>query len=287
MDYKKAYLKLTCDEPLKQTAKDLLADALGEIGFEAFEDTAQGLNAYIPINNFDEEMFVKVLKDFQLKDVTITSTFDDIKDLNWNEAWENAGFEPIDINNKIIIYDARSAYKPLSDSKIYIGIEAKQAFGTGTHQTTRMMVASLLRLSLEGKRILDCGCGTGILSIVASKLGAKEVVSYDIDEWSVTNAEHNAQINDAQNINVLHGNAKVLSHISGLFDIVLANINRNILLNDMDSFVEIMNTDSKLLLSGFYENDAQQLIDKANELGLTKDNLLTDNNWCCLSFTKK
>lgn len=287
MNYKIANCTISGQPALVQTAKDLLADALGEVGFESFEETQQGLKAYIPAENFDEQCLKEVLKNIPIQGINLTYHLEDMEDKNWNETWENAGFPPIDIDEQLIIFDAKSAFVPATDHKIYIGIEARQAFGTGNHQTTRMMISMLLQLRLSEKRVLDCGCGTGILSIAASKLGASKVIGYDIDEWSVNNTLHNATMNNVTNLEVFHGNAQVLSHVSGLFDVVLANINRNILLQDMTSFVELMSPGAILLLSGFYESDANLLIEKATQLGLVKRNRKTEDDWCCLMFTKE
>lgn len=287
MNYKIANCTISGQPALVQTAKDLLADALGEVGFESFEETQQGLKAYIPAENFDEHCLKEVLKNIPIQEIDLTYHLEDMEDKNWNEVWENAGFPPIDIDEQLIIYDAKSAFVPATDHKIYIGIEARQAFGTGNHQTTRMMISLLLQLRLSEKRVLDCGCGTGILSIAASKLGAIKVIGYDIDEWSVNNTLHNATMNNVTNLEVFHGNAQVLSHVSGLFDVVLANINRNILLQDMTSFVELMSPGAILLLSGFYESDTNLLIEKATQLGLVERNRKTEDDWCCLMFTKE
>lgn len=287
MNYKIANCTISGQPALVQTAKDLLADALGEVGFESFEETQQGLKAYIPAENFDKQCLKEVLKNIPIQEIDLTYHLEDMEDKNWNEVWENAGFAPIDIDEQLIIYDAKSAFVPATDNKIYIGIEARQAFGTGNHQTTRMMISMLLQLRLSEKRVLDCGCGTGILSIAASKLGANKVTGYDIDEWSVNNTLHNATMNNVTNLEVFHGNAQVLSHVSGLFDVVLANINRNILLQDMTSFVELMSPGAILLLSGFYEADANLLIEKATQLGLVERNRKTEDDWCCLMFTKE
>ena len=287
MNYKIANCTISGQPALVQTAKDLLADALGEVGFESFEETQQGLKAYIPAENFDEQCLKEVLKNIPIQEIDLTYHLEDMEDKNWNEVWENAGFPPIDIDEQLIIYDAKSAFVPATDHKIYIGIEARQAFGTGNHQTTRMMISLLLQLRLSEKRVLDCGCGTGILSIAASKLGASKVIGYDIDEWSVNNTLHNATMNKVTNLEVFHGNAQVLSHVSGLFDVVLANINRNILLQDMTSFVELMSPGAILLLSGFYESDTNLLIEKATQLGLVERNRKTEDDWCCLMFTKE
>lgn len=287
MKYKIADFKIACTPELTQIAKDLLPDMMGEIGFESFEDAPDGLKGYIPADLLDANSLKQVLETFPLEGVNITYTLSDTEDKNWNEAWENTGFAPINIDNKVVIYDARTGRKPAGDSRINIGIEAKQAFGTGTHETTRMMIGAMLQLSLKGKRVLDCGCGTGILGIAALKLGAEAVVGFDIDEWSVENTQHNAAINEVDNIEVFHGDAHVLSHVSGVFDVVLANINRNILLNDMPTYLEIMNAGSVLVISGFYEEDVKLLDEKAKALGLVKTSQKTDNNWCCLTFIKQ
>lgn len=287
MKYKIADFKIACTPELTQLAKDLLPDLMGEIGFESFEDTPDGLKGYIPADLLDTNSLKQVLETFPLEGVNITYTLSGTEDKNWNEAWENTGFAPINIDDKVVIYDARTGKKPTDDLLINIGIEAKQAFGTGTHETTRMMIGAMLQLSLKGKRVLDCGCGTGILGIAALKLGAEAVVGFDIDEWSVENTQHNAAINEVDNIEVFHGDAHVLSHVSGVFDVVLANINRNILLNDMPTYLEIMNAGSVLIISGFYEEDVKLLDEKANSLGLVKTSQKTDNHWCCLTFIKQ
>ena len=159
------------------------------------------------------------------------------------------------------------------------------AFGSGTHATTQMVVASLLSLDLDGKHVLDCGCGTGILSIVASKAGAASVVAYDIDEWSVENTHHNAQLNGVENIEVLAGDVHILSHTSGLFDVVLANINRNVLLSDMAEMRSVMNSGGCLIISGFYDTDAPMLVAEANRLGLTLVSRRQSGEWVSLSFS--
>lgn len=287
MKYKIADFKIACTPELTQIAKDLLPDLLGEIGFESFEDTPDGLKGYVPADLLDVNSLKQALDDFPVKDVNISYAISDAEDKNWNETWENMGFAPINIDNKVLVYDARAGKRPDRDTLINIGIEAKQAFGTGTHETTRMMIGAMLRLSLTGKRILDCGCGTGILGIAALKLGAEAVVGFDIDEWSVENTQHNAAINEVNNIEVFHGDAQVLSHVSGVFDVVLANINCNILLNDMPAYLEMMNVGSVLIVSGFYEEDVKQLDEKARSLGLMKTSQKTDNHWCCMTYIKR
>lgn len=286
MKYLVAEFKIECQDGMIQIARDLLTDALGEAGFETFEDTEDGIKGYVQESLFDENAMNDVISNFMLPDVTINANIQEAEYKNWNEEWEEAGFERININDSITIYDARHDDGNGIASGISIGIETKQAFGTGTHETTRMIVSTLLNIDLKGKRVLDCGCGTGILGIAASKLGASEVVGYDIDEWSTENAIHNAELNGVGNMKVMLGDASVLKSVEGKFDVVLANINRNILLADMPAFVSVMADDSLLILSGFYASDVDLLIEKASSLGLSKIDSKSDSEWTCLVLKK-
>ena len=286
MKYLVAEFKIECQDGMIQIARDLLTDALGEAGFETFEDTEDGIKGYVQESLFDENAMNDVISNFMLPDVTINANIQEAEYKNWNEEWEEAGFERININDSITIYDARHDDGNGIASGISIGIETKQAFGTGTHETTRMIVSTLLNIDLKGKRVLDCGCGTGILGIAASKLGASEVVGYDIDEWSSENAIHNAELNGVGNMKVMLGDASVLKSVEGKFDVVLANINRNILLADMPAFVSVMAGDSLLILSGFYASDVDLLIEKASSLGLSKIDSKSDSEWTCLVLKK-
>lgn len=286
MKYLVAEFKIECQDGMIQIARDLLTDALGEAGFETFEDTEDGINGYVQESLFDENAMNDVISNFMLPDVSISANIQEAEYKNWNEEWEEAGFERININDSITIYDARHDDGNGIASGISIGIETKQAFGTGTHETTRMIVSTLLNIDLKGKRVLDCGCGTGILGIAASKLGASEVVGYDIDEWSSENAIHNAELNGVGNMKVMLGDASVLKSVEGKFDVVLANINRNILLADMFAFVSVMADDSLLILSGFYASDVDLLIEKASSLGLSKIDSKSDSEWTCLVLKK-
>ena len=286
MKYLVAEFKIECQDGMIQIARDLLTDALGEAGFETFEDTEDGIKGYVQESLFDENAMNDVISNFMLPDVTINANIQEAEYKNWNEEWEEAGFERININDSITIYDARHDDGNGIASGISIGIETKQAFGTGTHETTRMIVSTLLNIDLTGNRVLDCGCGTGILGIAASKLGASEVVGYDIDEWSSENAIHNAELNGVGNMKVMLGDASVLKSVEGKFDVVLANINRNILLADMPAFVSVMADDSLLILSGFYASDVDLLIEKASSLGLSKIDSKSDSEWTCLVLKK-
>ena len=270
--------------PYSVDASDVLAAMAGEVGFETFEETVTGLKGYVQQSLFDVSVLKTALEDFPFEDTTISYDIREAEDRDWNEQWEQEGFEPIGISDNLIIHDGR--HLPDSIPDISIEIDAKLAFGTGTHETTRMICSTLLELQPKG-RVLDCGTGTGILSICALKLGAQEAVGYDIDEWSVDNARHNAVINQVDNrFTSLLGDASILNKVEGTFDLVMANINRNILLNDMPQFVSKMNADATLILSGFYTDDCQILIEKAQTLGLTLQQQKEDQQWACLILTR-
>lgn len=289
MKYLVAKFKIATSEDLLQVCKDLLADSAAEAGFESFEETQEGLEAYVQKELFDKDALDASIADFPIEGTDISYTIEDAEDKDWNEEWEVQGFDPICVDDQVLIYDAKhpELHPTTSPDHIEIGIEAKLAFGTGNHETTRMIVSTLLNMNLYKMRVLDCGCGTGILGLVASKLGASEVVGYDIDEWSVENAKHNAQLNGVDNLEVYFGNASVINHISGVFDVVLANINRNILLEDMKSFRGVLNEGGYMILSGFYEEDIPVLLEKAKEFGLYESGRRTDNNWACLVLKNK
>ena len=270
--------------PYSVDASDVLAAMAGEVGFETFEETVTGLKGYVQQSLFDVSVLKTALEYFPFEDTTISYDIREAEDRDWNEQWEQEGFEPIVISDNLIIHDGR--HLPDSTPDISIEIDAKLAFGTGTHETTRMICSTLLELQPKG-RVLDCGTGTGILSICALKLGAQEAIGYDIDEWSVDNARHNAVINQVDNrFTSLLGDASILNKVEGTFDLVMANINRNILLNDMPQFVSKMNADATLILSGFYTDDCQILIEKAQTLGLTLQQQKEDQQWACLVLTR-
>jgi len=290
MNYIVATFKITCDEELFQTASDLLVASAGEAGFESFESTGDTVLGYVPKNIFDKEKLDMELADFPMPDVKITYETDEMEDKDWNETWEETGFQPIDIDGKCMIYDAKHTDRStVGDScGLNIYIEAKQAFGTGTHQTTHMIVSEILRRAdyIKDGRFLDCGCGTGILGIVASKNGAKEVIGYDIDMWGVDNAIHNAKLNNVNNMNVLFGDVSVLNEISGMFDMVAANINRNTLLSDIPDIAGKMKNGSILFLSGFYVTDIDMLLKRASGFGLHEEMRRTEDDWACLVMRK-
>lgn len=278
--------------PCSQDARDILSALSAEAGFETFEETPTGLLAYVQQSLFDEEALKNVILDFPIAGTHIIYKVREAEDRDWNEQWEQEGFEPIEVKSQkedgrgIIIHDGRHLGNLQFDHLLFtIEIDARLAFGTGTHETTRMICATLLDMDLKGKRVLDCGCGTGILGICALKLGADSCVGYDIDEWSADNTRHNAVINHVdERLQSLCGDASLLDSIDGKFDLVLANINRNILLQDMPRFVNMMSPGATLILSGFYESDCTQLESKAQQLGLKLTATKTDGEWACMVF---
>ena len=266
--------------PLSADAADLLASLAGEAGFETFEETETGLKGYVQQSLFSEDTLRECIDDFPFEGTSIIYNVREAEDRDWNEQWEQEGFEPIVISDQLVIHDGR--HLPEVGSKISIEIDAKLAFGTGTHETTRMICKELIARS-SGTRVLDCGTGTGILSIVALKLGATEAVGYDIDEWSADNARHNAVINRVDDrFTSLLGDSSVLDKVEGTFDLVLANINRNILLADMPLFVSKMHQGSVLILSGFYIADIEILVEKAKTLGFSPVFQNNDKDWACI-----
>lgn len=274
------------DSQLAQNVKDVLCAYVADAGFESFEEYGNKVCGYVQTQNFDVESLETAINALPFGGVSVGYEVTEAEDKDWNSKWESAGFEPMLIKNRCVIHDTLHPVEAVSDSMLDVVIEAKQAFGTGTHETTQMIVGELLDSDLHGSSVLDCGCGTGILSIVASKLGAQSVCAYDIDEWSVRNTEHNCALNGVANVDVIEGTAEVISRFNKDFDIVLANINRNILLADMQDFYAAMAQNALLVLSGFYVEDAGLLKDKAASLGLDFVKAAESANWCMLAFRK-
>lgn len=287
MKYFVANFKIECEPELMQPARELLSAAACEAGFEAFEDTEDGLQGYVQRPLYNKEALDEAIADYMPEGATVTYDVEEVPDQDWNQGWEEEGFEPIGVSENLIIYDAKHTDMNMfagNDGVMRIFIEARNAFGTGTHQTTRMILRRLLGINLNGKKVLDCGCGTGILGIVASRLGADRVLGYDIDEWSSENAKHNASINGVGNLDVMLGDASVLDVVDEEFDVVIANINRNILINDMSAFKRHMKNDGCLILSGFYESDVPMLEKAAMDNAMSLKDVVTDEEWACALF---
>ena len=279
-------------QPCSQDARDILAAMAGEVGFETFEESEEGLTGYVQQALFNQEALEQTIEYFPIVDTRILYKVTEAEDKDWNEQWEQEGFDPIIIDDgKLVIHDGRhlpNSQRSTLNAQLSIEIDAHLAFGTGTHETTRMICATLLKEELKGKKLLDAGCGTGILGIAALKLGAKSVTAYDIDEWSSDNTRHNAVINQVDDrMTILCGDATLLDAIDEHFDYVVANINRNILLQDMERFLQVMAKDSKLILSGFYTEDIPLLEAKGQELGLTMERQREDNHWACITLHRE
>lgn len=268
--------------PLSQDACDILAALTADAGFESFEETQHGIRGYVQQPLLDRQALEDIVNNFPIMGTNIIYTINKAEDKDWNEQWEQEGFEPIIVgNNRLAIHDGR--HLPSQPADISVEIDARLAFGTGTHKTTQMICEWMLDMPMKGLRVMDAGCGTGILGIVALKLKASHVTAYDIDEWSSDNTRHNAVINrvDSQ-LSVYCGDASLLDSKTADYDLVLANINRNILLNDMPRFCQIMKQDAKLILSGFYTEDIPLLEARGKELGLTLTGAKNRDKWASI-----
>ena len=273
----------TAEPTIINNVRDVVAALAGEAGFESFQETEQGLTGYIQQDAFDEQLLRDQLGMLPFDGVSVSFSTDEAEYRDWNEQWEEQGFSPIAISSGIVIHDGRHRPEDIAEGTTLIEINARMAFGTGTHETTRLMANAISTLPLQGKTVLDCGTGTGILAIVALKCRADRAVGYDIDEWSVENAKLNARKNGVdQKLKVLLGDAKVLDGVDEKFNIVTANINRNILLNDMEAMRSKMAPGGTLLLSGFYTDDTPLLQERAEGLGLSLTDQWQQDGWACL-----
>lgn len=282
MKYKEVIFNI---QPYAEAYSDILSAILAEIGFESFIPSENGLTAYIQKDQADIEKLGKTINEFPIQGVYINYEILDAEYKDWNEVWEEEGFHPIIIDDRIVIHDVKHSDVP--NLPYDIVISPKLAFGTGSHQTTRLILRELLRLDLKGKKVIDAGTGTGILSIMCIKKGAAEVFAYDIDEWSVENTKDNLLLNAIHNeVRVELGDSSVLDKTDNA-DLILANINRNILLNDIESFALKLVAKGLLLISGFYTDDASLLIEAANKHGLQFVKKECDENWCMLLFEKQ
>lgn len=282
MKYKEVIFNI---QPYAEAYSDILSAILAEIGFESFIPSENGLTAYIQKDQADIEKLGKTINEFPIQGVYINYEILDAEYKDWNEVWEEEGFHPIIIDDRIVIHDVKHSDVP--NLPYDIVISPKLAFGTGSHQTTRLILRELLRLDLKGKKVIDAGTGTGILSIMCIKKGAAEVFTYDIDEWSVENTKDNLLLNAIHNeVRVELGDSSVLDKTDNA-DLILANINRNILLNDIESFALKLVAKGLLLISGFYTDDASLLIEAANKHGLQFVKKECDENWCMLLFEKQ
>ena len=259
----------------------MLSSELGDLGFESFSSDEEGMVGYVQASVFDESALKNALADFSF-DPNIRFEAKVAEDKDWNEEWEKNYFQPIVVGDECVVHG--SFHKDVPPAKYDIVINPKMAFGTGYHATTTLMMRALLRLDVAGKRLLDMGCGTAILAILATKKDAAEVVGIDIDEWAYENAKENIVMNGTPDIELRLGGAEALKRES--FDVILANINRNILLQDIRHYVERMRSGSLLFLSGFYESDIPVIEAETAKHGLRKLSYEMQNDWVAVQFEK-
>lgn len=275
MDYIKVEFIL---DPLMPAREILYAD-LEILGFESIIDTTEGAEAYMPSSDFSEN----ILENLMVRDIPdqkVEYKIENIEQQNWNANWESQ-FHPIQINENCVI---RAPFHDASNVEYDILITPKMSFGTGHHETTFLMSQELFEHDLKGKSLMDMGCGTGVLAILAKKLGAGDVEGVDIEEWAYENSIENARDNGVESIKFFHGDAKLLE--GKKFDIILANINRNILLNDMRQYAESLVDGGQLFLSGFYQTDIDTLVEEGKKNGLKFVHSRNKNGWAMVQLTK-
>lgn len=279
------YTKVTFNiAPAEEVASDVLAAMLAEIGFESFVPEETGMTAYVPQASFDADAVAAVVNEFPLEGYSIDYTAELVEGEDWNAEWEKNYFQPIVVDDQCVIHS--TFHTDIPKVKYDILIDPKMAFGTGHHQTTCHMVRAILATDMNGKTVLDMGCGTALLAILACKHGAKSAVAIDIDEFAYENALENIALNDTANIDVRLGGVDAIKD-SDDFDIVIANINRNILLADMGSYVTCMHTGSLLFISGFYVEDIDVLKAEAVRHGLRYLGFAEDSRWAMMRFVKE
>ncbi|MBT8177965.1 MAG: 50S ribosomal protein L11 methyltransferase [Eudoraea sp.] len=260
-----------------QPATDILIAELAELGFESFVETETGLLAYVP--KAEDSPDPKELHILSNPDFRITYTVVEVAPENWNQTWEK-NFEPILIDNRCAI---RAPFHDAFKVPYDIVIEPKMSFGTGHHETTHMMVQFLLQAEVQDKAVLDMGCGTGVLAILAAMRGAAPVTAIDIDDWSYENTRENIRRNAQEHIRVFQGDASLLK--GKTYDVVLANINRNVLLQDLPQYIETLNElGGELYLSGFYEEDLPLITDKCKALGMRLAEKLKKGYWVSAKY---
>ena len=280
-DYTKIEFKVT---PNEEVATDVLAALLAEVGFESFVPNEEGLEAYVPHNLYDENNITAVVENFPLEGYTITYNSEFIEGEDWNAEWEKNYFQPIVLGEECVIHS--TFHTDVPKARYDILIDPKMAFGTGYHQTTCHMLRAILASDMNGKSVLDMGCGTALLAILARKHGATDVVAIDIDEFAYENAKENVVLNNTPDIEVRLGGAEAIKE-DDCFDYVIANINRNILLADMVNYVRCMHPGSQIFISGFYTEDMEVLKEEAARHGLRYIGYAEDNRWAMMRFEKE
>lgn len=271
------YIELNIDFREIRPWRDIAISQLAEMGFESFVETKTGILSYIPVNLFREEM----IDELEMKDVISQTEVKVIKDQNWNAEWEK-NFEPVLVDNLLAIK------APFHDQeftqKMVVTVQPKMSFGTGHHQTTWLISRRLFDLKLTEQSVLDMGTGTGVLAILAEKLGASKVFAPDIDQWSYENAIENVALNNCEAIEVALGDDRLLEGRN--FDIIIANINKNVLIQHFSVYSKSLNSGGKLLISGFFETDQYDLRDEAERHGFIFEYIFTREGWALMEFRK-
>jgi len=260
-----------------QPATEILIAELGYVGFDSFVESEKGVTAYIQKDKWN----AFILDDINIlssKEFEITFEFNEIEQTNWNEEWEK-NFEPIVVDNQVTV---RAPFHDKPTTKYDLVIEPKMSFGTGHHETTYMMIQHILKNDFKNKSVLDMGCGTGVLAILGEKVGANELDAIDIDNWCYVNSLENVERNNCEKVSVYEGDVKLLD--GNNYDIIIANINRNILLVDIPRYTKCLNKNGTLFLSGFYKEDIQMIESKCNEDMLKLEEIIERGQWVSLKF---
>jgi len=274
MNYFKSTFTITPDN---QDFREILMAMLGELGFESFVENESSVDAFIQSSLYSTDM----LNDFSAEPMfSFVFETEEIPDQNWNEVWEKNYFKPLVVSGKCVVRAPFHTDYPVEEYEIII--EPNMAFGTGNHETTTMMMEYILESDVSGKTVLDMGCGTGILSILASKCGASTITAIDIDKWSYEGTIENSRLNNIHNIIPILGDASSIPESK--IDLILANIQRNIIMSDLPSYFKVMKPGAALIVSGFYHEDLEDIVLKGRELGLILLNSKTKNKWCSASF---
>ncbi len=276
MVYTKVSFKV---KPDNETNREILVAVLSQTDFESFDETEETVEAFWPGEEFTPETILPHMQNLSFEFEMIHEI---IPDQNWNEVWEKNYFKPLLIANKCLVRAPFHTGCPEAEYEIII--EPDMAFGTGNHETTSMMAEEILSLDLSGKTVLDMGCGTGILAILASKRGAAEITAIDIDKWAFESTVENAKVNKVANIEASRGDASLLT--GQQFDIIFANIQKNIIIRDLPVYTRVLNPGGSILLSGFYRDDVPEVKAVAKELGLSQTGLHEKNNWVVNSYRK-
>ncbi|MDQ3046246.1 MAG: 50S ribosomal protein L11 methyltransferase [Bacteroidota bacterium] len=274
------YIELAMAVEPREQGSDVLIAVLSEAGFESFTETDAGFNAYIQETEFNEAGLNEELSAYN-EFFQFSYSQKIIPQQNWNKEWES-NFQPINVDDKC--YIRANFHEPKPGFLLDVVIEPKMSFGTGHHNTTQLMISKLMLMNVKDKSLLDMGCGTGVLAIVASMLGANPITAIDIDDWSVENTHENLAKNNINNVLVHKGNAQMLA--GKIFHVILANINRNVLLSDMDTYFSCLEKGGHLVLSGFFETDIPELEKTAFGLGLKFEDRAIRDQWTMLHFTK-